>query len=435
MKKNALLFALLVALLGVTYVFQERRVADEHREERLRDALITEEIRELKLPAGTAVRRDGQWRAGAQLLSHNLLKQIVARLSELRKVRAVSGDWKSFFPNPFTFGVNGTTWTIGDLTLDREGFYVARGREVFLAVIDGGSTELSTRPEDVEAAKLNALVRILSLPLEDLKERQLFRFFPKLPMDRAVIAVDGRPPFELDFVGNETLPPPVTGVAVHRDLRGKFHSLLTQVSLREEVPYSEALKFKKLGEIRFLKDKVELAWELWLRSAKTADALVIDPSEKRAFLMVGGTLKIFFVGVQDYWDKKVIPEKYFVSFARLDADFIQGARRARVSIANKEPLEFSARGHTVDPAKMELLVQFLFNLGPRDQAERVSNLSASERRQLLARDLLRVQVMDQELVIERRQQEVIVANVSQGFKAHFTLLDENFRGTFEDVLK
>ncbi len=435
MKKNALLFGLLLVLLGITYVFQEKRVEESRAEELKQDTLLTEEIRELKLPSVTAVRQHGQWRAGGMLLSHNLLRQIEKRLSELRKIRSVNGDWKSFFPHPFTFAVNGTTWTLGDLTLDKQAFYVARGSEVFLAVIDGESTELSTNGEDIEAAKLDALVRLLSLPLPDLEEKQLFRYFPKLAMDRVIVAVDGRPPFELNFIANETLPPPVLGVSPHKDLRGKFHSLLTQVSLRKEVPFSEHRSFKKLAQLRFVSAKTERTWELWLRSAATADALVIDPLEKRAFLMVGGTLKLFFIGVQDYWDKKVIPADDFVSFARLDADFIQGAQRSRVSIANKEPLEFQAGRHRVDQLKMETLVQLLFNLGPRDQADRVSYLSASERKQLLSEDHLRVEVMGQELILERRAQEVIVANLSRGFKAHFTMLDENFRGTFQDVLK
>ncbi len=435
MKKNAFLFALLVALLGMTYLFQEKRVEEALLQKIKQDTLLTEEIRELKLLSVTAVRQNGQWRSGEKLLSHNILRQIEKRLSQLRKVRTVKGDWKSFFPNPFTFGVNGMTWTLGTLTLDKQAFYVARGSEVFLAVIDGESTELSSRGEDIEGAKLDALVRLLSLPLADLEEKQLFRYFPNLPMDRVIVDVDGRPPFELNFGGNLTLPPPVSGVSSHKDLRGKFHSMMTQVALREEVPFSEHRSFKKLGEIRFLNAKTERTWELWLRSAATADALVIDPVGKRAFLMVGGTLKLFFIGVQDYWDKKVIPAENFVSFARLDADFIQGTRRSRVSIANKEPLEFLSKGHTVDRPKMETLVQLLFNLGHRDQAERVSNLSASERKQLLSRDLLRIEVMGQELIVERRSQEVIVANISRGFKAHFTMLDENFLGTFQDVLK
>jgi hypothetical protein len=43
--------------------------------------------------------------------------------------------------------------------------------------------------------------------------------------------------------------------------------------------------------------------------------------------------------------------------------------------------------------------------------------------------------MNQELLIWRKTEELIVANLTQGFKAHFTLLDEKFRGRFEDVLK
>jgi hypothetical protein len=43
--------------------------------------------------------------------------------------------------------------------------------------------------------------------------------------------------------------------------------------------------------------------------------------------------------------------------------------------------------------------------------------------------------MGQDLIILRKFQELIVVNLAQGFKAHFTMLNENFLGTFEDVLK
>jgi hypothetical protein len=84
---------------------------------------------------------------------------------------------------------------------------------------------------------------------------------------------------------------------------------------------------------------------------------------------------------------------------------------------------------------MEQLIQLIFNLGPKDQADRVSPLSASEKKQVLSEEHLRIEAMGQELLLWRKAEELIVVNLTQGFKAHFTVLDENFRGTFEDVLK
>lgn len=435
MKKNLVLFGVFVLLLGITYIFQEKRTEKEYIEAQTKDRLVTVEINHLKLPGVEAVKKNGSWWSGDKLLSHNTFKLIEKKLSEIKQIKPIQGDWKTFFPHPFTFELNHVVWTIGDMSLDKQGFYIAEGKNVYLAKIEGESTELTQDEKEIEAIKLNELVSALSKSAAELNETQLFRFYPDLPMNRILITAEGDLPFEIDLEKNTTLPPPIKGISPHKDLRGKFYSLLTQMTLREELPYSEKLKFKKMGELKFLNEKKAVTWELWLKSDKSADAIIIDPALKRAWLMIGGTLKVFFVRNQDYWDKKVIPSEYFSPFTRLPATFTQGSKSTKVTILNREPLSFEVKGYKVEQAKMEFLVQFLFNLGPKDQAERVSILSSSEKKQLLSEEHLQIEVMDQELIIWRKKEELIVVNLTQGFKAHFNLVVENFNGRFEDVLK
>lgn len=435
MKRNLILFGILVVLLVLTYVFQEKRAQKEYVEAQVKDRLVNFDITHLKLPQIEAVKKDGKWWSGDRLLSHNTFKQIEKKLTEIKRIKSIAGDWNTFFPHPFSFEVNHVPWSIGDMSLDKQGFYISIDKKIFLAVIEGESTHLTHDEHEIESIKLNELVTFLSKNQNELFENQFFRFYSSLPQERAVLSVEGSLPFELDFEKNATVPPPIQGVNVLKDIRGKFHSLLTQVNLKEEIPYSEKLKFKKLGELKFSDKKKTVTWELWLRSQSSADAIIIDPDQKRAFWMVGGTLKLFFVQIQDYWDKKVIPSKNFVSFSKLPATFVQGASKTTVTILNREPLAFETSGYKVDQLKMEQLFQILFNLGPKDQADRVSLLSTSEKKQLLSGDHLRIEVMDQELILWRKQEEVIVANLTQGFKAHFNLVDENFRGSFQDVLK
>jgi hypothetical protein len=435
MKRNLTLFGVFLVLLIATYFLQEKRVENEKTHAQLENLLLKTEITHLKLPNVEAVKKNGQWWAGSQLLSHNTFKQIEKKLSEIKKVKDISGDPKSYFPHPISIEVNHEKWVLGDLSLDKQSFYISKGDKIFLAYIEGESTHLTQNELEIEGIKLNELVSFLSKKEKDLFENQLFRYYPQLPMDKVLFSVEGSLPFELDFKKNETVPPPIKGVSPHRELRGKFYSLLTQITLRQELPYSEKMKFKKMGELTFNNEKSSTKWQLWLLGDKNADSVIIDPVQKRAFLMVGGTLKIFFVGVQDYWDKKVIPQEYFVSFSRLESVFTQGEKSAKVTIINKEPFAFESRGHKVQDLKMEELIQLIFNLGPKAQADRVSNLSSSEKKQLLSESHLRIEVMDQELIIWRKTEEVIVANLTQGFKAHFTMLNENFPGTFDDVLK
>ena len=435
MKKNIILFGVVVVLLGLTYVFQEKRSEKEYIESQTRDQIIKEEITHLKLPHVEAEKKGESWWSGNVLMSHNSFKQIGKKLKDIHKVKDIQGEYKNYFPHPIVFEVNHEVWSIGDLSLDKQAFYISRGDKIMLAEIVGESTELTQHEEEIAGIKLNELVTSMSKSFDELKENQLFRFFPDLPFDRIVLSAEGSLPFELDFIHNKTHPEPIPGIRPHRDLKAKFFSLLTQMTIRQEVPYDKNLKFKKLGEVQFKNDKKRVTWSLWLKSEKSADAYIIDDESKRAFLMVGGTLRIFFIQLQDYWDKKIIPPASFQTFTRLNTEFVQGAKSAKVMVLNREPLAFEVSGYKVEQLKMEQLFQVIFNLGPRDQGDRVSNLSKTERQQVLSEDHLRVEVMGQNLVMWRKTQELIVVNLTQGYKVHFNILDENFRATFEDVLK
>ena len=435
MKNNIILFGILSLLVVGTYFFQEKRVERELKDSRLKDALIVDDILQLDLPNVKAEKKHGQWFDGETLLSYNTFKQIEKKFSEIMKIKDISGDWKNFSRQNFPFKLNGEDWAIGDLSLDKQSFYIKRDKKIYLAEIEGESHHLTTDGTEIAEIKLNELLGLLSKRKNELKELQLFRYFPELPLDQVVISNDGDLPFELNLLSNTTTPAPIPGIEVHSNLKNKFMSLLTQATLKEVLPFSEKGKFKKISEVNFINQNNKLKWELWLKSQNSADAIIFEPVSKRSFLMVGGTLKVFFVRLQDYWDKKVIPQKYFQSFSEIQITFTQGDKFEELTLENKEPLKFFPKKFKIDSEKMEQLTQMIFNLGARDQAERVSILTKAEKKQLLSGNHLIIRVMGQELVLWRKTEELIVANVTQGFKAHFTLLDEKFLGTFEDMLK
>jgi hypothetical protein len=84
---------------------------------------------------------------------------------------------------------------------------------------------------------------------------------------------------------------------------------------------------------------------------------------------------------------------------------------------------------------MNILFQYVFNLSEKEQADRISQLSKSERKELLSGNHLRLEVMGQDLFFWRKQDELILANFTQGFKAHFLVTQQSLRATFEDVIK
>ena len=436
MKKNLYLSGILLALLLGTYVFQELRTKQVFEESFTKDHLVlAEEIQSLSWGEVQAIKKDGQWWADDKLLSANTFKQLEKRIGQIKKIKEVVGHKQSFFSSPVELKVNGETWVLGDLTLDRQGFYLSRNDKLIVAISEGEGQEITDEPGKVTEVKLEDLKKALLLKRDELSETQLFRFYPKLPLGTVTIGSDGRPEYELDLLNNQTLPPPRPGINPHQKLLEKFTSLLTQMTIKNEVPYSEVLKFKKLGQMVFQHDKMKVTWELWLNSGKSADSFIIDSVSKKAWQMIGGTLKGFFIHHQDYWDKKVIPPQEFKNFSRLKTIFTQGERTALIEIINREPLAFESNQYKIDAEKMNILFQYVFNLSEKDQADRVSLLSKSEKKEVLSGEFLRVEVMNQELVFWRKKEELIVVNLTQGFKAHFLVTQQSLRATFEDVIK
>ena len=436
MKKNLYLLGILIALLVGTYIFQEVRVSKIFEESFTKDHLIAfDDIKSLSWGDVVALKKDGQWWSGDKLLSANILKQLEKRIGQIKRIKKVEGAKENYFSAPVTFKVNGETWLLGDLTLDRQGFYLARNNEIMIAVSEGLGQELAEEPGKVSEVKLEDLKKALLFTLSELGETQLFRYYPKLPLGTVTVESDGRPSYELDFVNNQTLPPPIQGIQVHKNLLDKFTSLLTQITIKSEVPFSEKLKVRKLGQMIFRNGSNSVTWELWLSDIKSADSYIIDSENKMAWRMIGGTLKPFFVYYQDFWDKKVIPQSEFKNFSRLKTIFTQGEKTALVEIINREPLSFETTKYKIDTEKMNILFQYVFNLSEKEQADRISQLSKSERKELLSGNHLRLEVMGQELFFWRKQDELILANFTQGFKAHFMVTQQSFRATFEDVIK
>lgn len=433
MKKNLVLFGILIALLGVTYFFQEKKSEQKFEENLTKDKLYTGPVTKLTISGRSAENVNGQWMSGDELLSHNTFNLVVEKIHHLKKLKSVTGEKKDFFSQPVEFSVNGDQLVLGDLSFDRQGFYLSRNGEMMLAVLEGGSKDVVAEGDDLEAKKFEVFRQLLTKNPAEFKENQLFRYYPDLPFDQITVKVPDVLPFELDFVNNTTTPPPFPGISVHEKLREKFLSLLTQVTLKEEIPDG---KFGiKMGEITFTGKGKAVMWELYTRNKKTADAVITDPVRKKAWLMIGGTLKVFFIQLQDYWDKKNIPPQFFKSFDREPITFTEGSLRTIVNIVNREPLEFESTGFKVNKEKMLELVSYTLNLGPLDQASRVSLLSNSEKKQILNETHLRAEIFGQELLYWVKKEELIIVNLSQGYKCHFPRQSDSGGFHFRDVLE
>lgn len=426
MKTNLGLFFLLIALITGTYFFQEKREQQSFKRSLIQGRIITDKITSIETDFFKAHKVKGQWKNGEDLLSHNELNRLAKMLSTIKEIKKVN-DTEVLGIN---FSVNQEEYVLGELNLDKSGFYFKSKGVSYLAIIDSESHQVHSHGDNLNEMKLEELRNLLSKTNRELLEKQLFRYYPELSYETVIIKPEGAVDFELDFKNNTTIPGPIKGITEHEDLASKFKSLVAQINIKNKVKANPKLKKTKLGEITFLPS--ELKWEVYLSKNDKADVYLFD-SEGNAYEMVGGTLKVFLIQIQDYWDKKVIPPDEFKHFDRLNVVFYQGPEDLNLVVLNREPLAFESK-EKINEEKVGLLFQVIFNLSIFDQGQRVSNLTTSQLRQILSEDSLRLDVMGQELAIVSYGQEIIVANITQEYKVHFLKM-ENFPLTIKDMLK
>lgn len=427
MKLNLWLFIVLVALITGTYFFQEKRDEDHFQHSLVAGRFITDPIVSIETDKFKAQKVSGQWKSGEDLLSHNHFHRLVKMIGAIKEVKKLEETTEVL---GLTFKVNGISYVLGELNLDKSAFYFKAGNETYLAVIDTDSAQVHSHNENLNVLKREELEHLLSKGQKELLEQQLFRYYPELEYESVAIKPDGALDFELDFKNNTTLPAPMKGIEVHEDLSGKFRSLITQIKMKEKIKASSKLKKNKLGEITFFPS--QLKWEIYVPQKDKADVFLFD-SLGNGYEMVGATLKVFLVQLQDYWDRKIIPPAEFEEFDSLSVELYQGTEELSISVKNREPLEFKS-SQELDHSKVELFFQLIFNLSGFDQGQRVSNLTTSQLRQILSEDNLRLDIMGQELAIVSYGQEIIVANITHEYKVHFLKI-ENFPLNLKDMLK
>ena len=431
--KNISLLGILITLLLMTYLFQEKKILSSPSQEE--NKLFAFDIKTIKTPFWEAYAKNGLWWSKEKLLSHFKFNTLVSKLGNIKIKKIIEGDWKQFsFLSNLEMKINGKILIVGDYSLDKKSRYIFYDGVIYLCSMMGENQVYAQNEDEISQIKWQEFLGIAQQNIDQLKETQFFRFFPNLQFDKVKVSSNSFFSYEINFSENTTTPSPLSGIVELPQLKQKFLSLFNSIVVKEEL--DSLISFEsdqKLGEISFFqkKDEAVTKMELWQKEKGKADIFIWDHLTGKKFLVVGGTLKLFFIHVQDYWDKKVIPPHAFSFFESTQALFKQNGRSAEVTVYNTEPLSFKTKNYKIQHDHLKAMFQYLFNLGNLEQADRVSMLKKSELK--MTENMLHVSLFGEELILWKKENELIVINATRGFKAHF--YDGKVMTQFEDVLR
>lgn len=431
-KSNLILFGVLSLLLVFTYFIQEKKVLFSYKKEKSLIDMLGSELVSIKGPNFEAIKIKDSWFQNQQLLSHNIFKILEKRMREIKLIQELENAKDENFPGFLELVLNNKKVLIGDMSIDNESFYLKVENSFFLAKIDGESTQISYSQENLQKDKLVELKSLFFKKTKDIFEDQFFRYSKSIPLWKVAVFSEGRNPYVLDFKDNKTIPDQISGVEVHQNIKDKFFSLITQIQIKNELDYNKLKLFKKLASINF-KDKnsnQDIIWEVWRKNQSTADPVIVDHYNQKAFEAIGGTLKVFFLDVQDYWDKKIIPTKDFKNFDKLKIEFHQNKLKKSVIISNREPFEFESSDGIPNLNNLQAFIQLVMNLSAFDQADRVSPLSSTDEKIYSDEKFLRFNIFDHKLLCHQKSHEIIMVNLTTRTKLHFY---QNIESVFCDL--
>jgi|GEM_PF-6049790 len=419
MKQNVQLFFLLIGLLAFTYYFQEIRPEKLKKESQAQISILK------KTPESLVFNNikfnknvDGQWISGDELMSQNKLNQVIQLLMSLERVNEKKIISDIDFSDSLTLRVDDQLLEIGDLTIERESFYVKFRGDIILARFAGERDEILQEGESLQQKLKLRLKSLVDLDVVGLRENQLFRFFKNWEIQSLSLNQQERKPFSLNLKTKKLIPAPYDGLELHEDLDKKILSLLTQIQVKEFIKDFSFKETEKIAQATLtLMGEQRTFLILRMKEGKSADVYLQHLESNRVWKVIGGTLKLFFISEQDLWNKKNMP--HLTSFHQDKIELKNKTKRFSIKIFNREPFLFEPEFGKLDSTKIDLLTRLVLNLKPFEEAERVSRLLRSDEQYLETQNFTIFSFQDQSFTIWTKPSETIVCDKQRKLKFHY----------------
>jgi len=258
MKRNLQLIALLLGLLGITWVITESGWLDSRSKLEIALKAALANPREIELPLAFLKVQQGVWRtAEGEIARAEILDELHNSLAGIQIAREIEHveSRKAFFSNELRFRIDDHVFEFGDLVPSNDGFYLGMVGDPKVYVVDltqMGSLAVADENGLLQQAKYQRLRDLLLFPEDGWRDSRLTAL---LELNQFASWDRG----QKSYVAHELTQLP-WGKVVLDGFSANLRSLVVRGSILQEVP-----KTKKLpGVWNFkLTDGKSLTWEFY----------------------------------------------------------------------------------------------------------------------------------------------------------------------------
>lgn len=434
--KNIVLFLILVAALAVTYWFEERGNRNTMMSEAKKSEILNaEKLGELQGVQGLKI--DFVKKGEQYFARENNLLLNKARIDEFFKILSgikvksylttedVAKVGKSFYlPDEslrltFLFEKGSMSFTLGKKLDFDQTFYMEvekdGNKQIVIAEDQSPDPGVYENDKDYQRsdAKYKRLQVIFMLTNVYFYDSRVFKDFytdeQAVNFEEISIATFRNKKFSVNFKTTSTNPPAPSSLGYFEDNWLSFHKLLTNLEGRTVyTPYEQSALSEVLSQLE-IKDRAgrQITLTVYKRFGELNGYFMTSSLDKLLYVLKPDDARYFFVNVQDFWNKKIVPaEKEY----NLTLTFADG-KSEQVKIIDRELFKVDS-AKAARSLEFKKLIDFL-----KTEGDHVSDMTEKPT-EILRKNVLRVQFENNDLNVILEDNDAILVDIKNKLKIH-----------------
>lgn len=434
--KNLILFLSLMAAVALTYWFEERGTENAIMTEAQKTEILSaDKLGEMKAVKGVKIdliKKDEKYyaRENGLILSKARLDEFFKILGAIRvktflKDEDVAKVGRSFYiPDDmlslnFTFEKGSIKFTLGKKLEFDQTFYMEvekdGKRQVVIAEDQSADPGVYQNDKDYQRseAKYKRLQIIFMLTNVYFYDTRVFKDFYQdekaINFEEMTISTFRNKKFSVNFKQTSTNPPAPEGLGYFEENWISFHRVLSKLEGRTVYsPYESSALSDVLSQFE-IKDREgrKIILTVFKRFGELNGYFMTSSLDNLLYVLKPEDARYFFVNVQDFWNKKIVPQgkEYNLTLTFLDG------KSEQVKIIDKELFKVET-GKSVRSLEFKKLIDFL-----KTEGDHISEMTEKPS-EILKKNVLRVQFENKDLNVILVENDAILVDVNQKIKIH-----------------
>jgi hypothetical protein len=437
--KNLILFVLLIVAIGITYWFEERGNENALKLENKRtEVLDTSSKGELIGVRG--LKLDFIKKGEAYYARENNILLAKARLDEFFKILGglkvktflqdsdVLKVGRAFYiPDEeltmtFQFEKGGVSFTLGKKLEFDQSFYmeITQDGKKHIVIVNDESPDPGAYKTDKEYQqsdlKYKRLAMVFMLTNVYFYDTRLFKdLYPDektINFDEITISTFRNKKYSVNFKTSTTNPPAPKGIAYFEENWLSFHRTLTHLQGRTVIaPYEQSALSEILSQFE-VKDRFGRNYTLTLYK-KFGDQngyFLTSSLDKLLYVLKPEDARFFFVNVQDFWKKSIVPDlKEYVlgiTFYNHITDQVKVIDKELFKVESQKP------GVLTRPLEFKKLIDFL-----KTEGDHVSEMTEKPS-EIIKKNIMRLNFDNRAMSVILEDNDVVLVDLDLKIKIH-----------------